>query len=367
MKKNILILTHDWGGGTERFLNDYISSLVLYNVHILRPEIINNELVYIFTDMQTGKKSGYIYNHLLSAEDLVEKVRELKIDEIFINHLITFDLGLIVQFIITTELPFTFFLHDYHCICHNFRLTCGQKYCKDLKNNICNKPFSEGDNINVYQHVWRILLEKAENIISPSSYAAEIFRKNYPGIPIQVKPHNIMLPLSYTFDECNIKMQEKLNIVFLGTMDKDKGLDYIIKIDDYVSKNHLPINVILLGEINADKKKRKLNNIKITGKYKAEDVSILLRDLKTSLVGVLSTWAETYCYTASEAILSGYPVLSFDIGAHADRIKKYNCGWILPLEYDNALFDWLEYIVTPQGRENIIKKSRNTRLFINGT
>ena len=66
MKKNILILTHDWGGGTERFLNDYISSLVLYNVHILRPEIINNELVYIFTDMQTGKKSGYIYNHLLS-------------------------------------------------------------------------------------------------------------------------------------------------------------------------------------------------------------------------------------------------------------------------------------------------------------
>ena len=66
-----------------------------------------------------------------------------------------------VRFILGTELPFTFFMHDYSCVCHNYKLICEQKYCKDLKNPICNEYFSGGADINLYQHVWHTLLKKS--------------------------------------------------------------------------------------------------------------------------------------------------------------------------------------------------------------
>ena len=48
------------------------------------------------------------------------------------------------------------------------------------------------------------------------------------------------------------------------------------------------------------------------------------------LVCNLSIWPETYSYTLTETIACGVPVLSYDIGAVGERIKKYGFGWILP-------------------------------------
>lgn len=58
-----------------------------------------------------------------------------------------------------------------------------------------------------------------------------------------------MLPLYCTFDEHNVKMEKELNIVFPGNISKEKGLDYIIKMNNYIHQNNLPINLIILGEI----------------------------------------------------------------------------------------------------------------------
>ena len=41
-------------------------------------------------------------------------------------------------------------------------------------------------------------------------------------------------------------------------------------------------------------------------------------------------WPETYSYTVNEAVSAGIPILSLDMGAGAERVKKYNLGWVLP-------------------------------------
>lgn len=76
----MLILTHNMGGGTEAFLEYYISDLDRYNLYILGPEVIDNKLVYVFININTGKKSGYLYSELLIEEDLIVTARELKIE-----------------------------------------------------------------------------------------------------------------------------------------------------------------------------------------------------------------------------------------------------------------------------------------------
>ena len=59
---------------------------------------------------------------------------------------------------------------------------------------------------------------------------------------------------------------------------------------------------------------------------------MLLSENKIDLICFFQKWPETYSYTINEAINSGIPVLSFDIGAGAERIKKYNFGWTISLD-----------------------------------
>lgn len=42
-----------------------------------------------------------------------------------------------------------------------------------------------------------------------------------------------------------------------------------------------------------------------------------------------SIWPETFSYTTSEAILLGYPVVCFDLGAPAERIRAFDCGMVV--------------------------------------
>ena len=109
----------------------------------------------------------------------------------------------------------------------------------------------------------------------------------------------------------------------------------------------------------------------IVGQYDNAKTSALLAEHETAIVATLSNWYETYCYTASEAILSGYPVLSMNVGAHAMRIRKHDCGWLLPITDKDrgvgALKKFLWFIVTPEGRKKIVSKAANTANFINGT
>ena len=42
-------------------------------------------------------------------------------------------------------------------------------------------------------------------------------------------------------------------------------------------------------------------------------------------------WPETWCYALSELWMAGLPVLAFDHGAPAERIRRAARGWLVPL------------------------------------
>ena len=64
-----------------------------------------------------------------------------------------------------------------------------------------------------------------------------------------------------------------------------------------------------------------------------------------SIVLIPSICFETYSYTTSEAIYSGYPVISFNIGAPAERIKRYGCGWVINEMSSSAILSLLEKLL----------------------
>lgn len=50
------------------------------------------------------------------------------------------------------------------------------------------------------------------------------------------------------------------------------------------------------------------------------------------MICIMPTWAETFCYTVSEAWLCGIPVVGADIGAVGERIRQTGAGWVVDVD-----------------------------------
>ena len=76
--------------------------------------------------------------------------------------------------------------------------------------------------------------------------------------------------------------------------------------------------------------------VTVTGRYLEENAQNTLANLSPHVVWLPSVWPETYSYTLSIALLADLPVMAFDIGAIARRIResRYNAGHCLfPLDF----------------------------------
>ena len=372
--QNILILTTRWeGGGSNVFLDYRVQSMY------------GGKGVYILTQSDDADRHFVIGNYRkpdekisipADAAALTSTVKRLGITRLFVNNFVTFNIMFITNWVAKVGLPFEYFIHDYLCVCPNYILDCFCRFCAESRTNeYCRHHIQKyiGAEISIEQ--WRgvfgRLLSRAEHIYAPSTYAANLVKKYQPSLNIDVQPHKISLPLTRTF-RAEFASRDRLRIVFPGFMRREKGEAYLLIANQFIRENNLPIELIVLGEYRNDiKNLGTKDGLVIVGQYDNAKTSALLAEYETALVATLSNWYETYCYTASEAILSGYPVLSMNVGAHAMRIRKHDCGWLLPITDKDrgvgALKKFLRFIVTPEGRKKIVSKAANTANFINGT
>ncbi|CAO3437871.1 glycosyltransferase [Azospirillum palustre] len=63
------------------------------------------------------------------------------------------------------------------------------------------------------------------------------------------------------------------------------------------------------------------------GSYQQDEVLSKIGEIGPDFVLLLSTWAETYCHTLSEAWAAGIPVIGSRLGAIGARIEEHGGGW----------------------------------------
>ena len=371
VKENILILTLIWDfGGSKIFLKQNVNTF-FKNKNMFILEQYGNK--FVITDLT---KSNTVYQINANTNELSKLTQALNIKSIFVNHLITFDLQLMMNWILNSGLPFECFLHDYFCLCANYNIDCFMKFCSENKSNlICRKYFADPrvrlPNVSLenWRSVFHQFLSKAKKIYTPSEYTANIIKNFYPDLDIEPRPHYLSLPLKRTFKE-KFAQREKIRIVFLGHIFKNKGEEYLLCANEFVRQNNLPIEFLVVGIYDDDVHVGSKEGIIFLGKYDNEKISEILSELETAIVATMSALFETYCYTASEAILSGYPVLALNMGAHSLRISKHDCGWLIPINSPSRGLEefknFLKFIITDEGRQQILLKAKNTKKFKNG-
>lgn len=120
---------------------------------------------------------------------------------------------------------------------------------------------------------------------------------------------------------------KKFNVAFLGGLVPAKGSQLAFEM---ISKEKNHVNWYILGNMNdKDLQNLKQDNLINAGGYDRDELPELLKEYRIDLVCILSIWPETFCYTISEALICGVPVLVSDIGAMGERMRLNECGWLI--------------------------------------
>ncbi len=341
-RKNILVLIHDWTnltGGTTLHVMDIVNNLRnKFNFHILYPQPENYVLKSYFEDYEdeillknVNRISEFSKYNNKYKEMLEDIVLAMNIDFVHIQHMIGhfFD---IVDVCEKYKINKIITLHDFYCLCPNYNLLyCNDKFCLNMNKPDHSKCLKElnGLNNNIipsWREDWYSFLKRMDTIIVPSNNTKNYILKQYKELDISVIEHGVDISKNYE----NIIIDKKFNVAYIGCVLKHKG-GFIFRdlVKQSKSKNikyHI-FGLDMIGGLDFKKK-----NFKFHGKYDRDKLNELLIKNNINLICFFQIWPETYSYTLNEAISAGIPVLSFDMGAGAEKVRKNKLGWVIPVD-----------------------------------
>ena len=346
----LVYFDHNIGGGATGYLEKEVDKNIFYvhNVIIIRYDKIRN--MYIFNYKYKSYNIEYCF---MEFDDIINILNELKIKNIYINELVTYPniydiLGKLAELKNEKNISITMFLHDFFSICPTINLLDDKGcYCnipnivkceKCMKNNELNTFFNY-ESMKKWRENWAVFLNQCDNIISFSDSSKMLLQKSYGLFPnISVIPHYVdyILPLNREYKSTN-----SLNIGLIGTLSYHKGINIVKQMLKLIEKLDLDINIILIGSTVETIKHK---NFKQTGKYSTDIISKLVIGNDIDLFFIASIWPETFSYTTQEVINMDLPIVSFDLGAQGERIKKYSKGMVIDnFDAKNVLFSIIEF------------------------
>ena len=251
-------------------------------------------------------------------------------------------------------------LHDMYMLCPSINLVFKDKYCLINENRDCKKCLHDryGLNNNITNN-WKKtsyrVLQKFDKIIVPSQNTKDMYLKQYPGLDIDVIEHGVNLIKHIPKREVTKKDNKFKDIAFVGVMVPHKG-SKILK--DLIKNKEGNIRIHLFGKAFEKSLMKNKSNYIYHGEYKREKLPELLVKNNIKLVCIFSTVPETYSYTLTETLMAKTPVVSFDIGAVPERIKKDDLGWVLPLDSSiKQIYTKIEEILSNKEEYEIKKQN----------
>ena len=183
--------------------------------------------------------------------------------------------------------------------------------------------------------------ELANYILVPSQFAKKSFEK-YGITKTVVAEYGIDLSNFHPIKD--IKKDPKyFDIIFIGQVSTQKGLHYLIEAFNKFKNPNKRLHIF--GQHTLDKEFfiNKLNNDKIYYHGKV-DHRQLKYFINKSDVFVLASLQEGYATVVSQAMACGCPVIVSENTGLAEYVRKYQCGFVVPIRDSNAILEKLELL-----------------------
>lgn len=328
--RSVLIVSHVRGGGTEQHVREEIERLTERGISVYR--------------MSTGEAGGTRVRHSHSqgaelpnldacdlrddADRIVELWRDLRIGEVHLHHLADFGAdaaALMFDLLGRAALPWRVVVHDYASICPRMTLTYGSgAYCGEPDEAGCawclRQMGSETgtEDILGWRQAYRMLFHGAAEVTVPDEDVSDRLRRYFPEARFNVRPHET-ISVAQSGPPAPLGGRN-LRVAVLGAISTIKGFETLLACARDARSRELAIEFTVIGFTKDDPAARRAG-IRISGEYNTETFGKYMRDCEPDVIFFPGVCPETYSYTLSRAFEHGRPIMAFDIGAIARRLR----------------------------------------------
>jgi hypothetical protein len=172
-------------------------------------------------------------------------------------------------------------------------------------------------------------LRGARRVLAPTRDTAMRLQAHFGDLAVEVRGHGpprTQMPLPP-----RTASDERIRVALIGAIGGHKGYKILLACAQDARARRLPLDFVVIGYTENDAPLLKTGRVSITGRYTEAEAPHLLRREKPDVAWFPSVWPETWCYALDHALNLGLPVLAFDLGAIAERLRAAGLGELLPL------------------------------------
>lgn len=341
-----LVIDHNLGGGANKFRQQLEMKLAGDGIFVCLLSFNILSLSYTLQFSIKGKNSTF---NIGRAENIEEILDAIAPQSIYLNNLVSFPgakdvLAIVTQYTKSKSAELFAYIHDYHSVCpSHFLLDHKGVYCgvpdlsrcaECLPNN--SQPlvaiYNESD-IESWRSAWDEAFEAAKEVIFFSQASLDIVKKAHPDLPTaktHLRPHVVKLAGNAPRLESG---KGKIVIGVVGQLGYHKGSEVVMSLFERIATREPDIELVVIGTLEG------VSSVRQTGAYDAANFAATIEKSGANVFLFPSIWPETFSYVVQELIEMNLPVACFDLGAPAERVRKYNRGLVIPDMKDETILE----------------------------
>lgn len=327
-EQSLVIFTQNSGGGTKTFVNNYILNRSEKNVFVIFPlSTVKKTKRFVIEEYHQNIRFTILPKDLPNFFNSLQNVSELLINSLVECRDVFGILDILTNYIERNKINTILMFHEFFPLCPNYTLTRNYNYCglNCIKNNC---PDAKKYNIDEWRKKWTKLLSIVNEVRTFDESIKIMVQKIYPELNnLTVVPHKL---IHFSADKIINFDSSEMRIGVLGKISKIKGKLFLKGFLQYLRfKNQ---KIYLFGNSFLFSK-----NLIHTGMYNSENLREKLIEYKINVVLFTSICPETFSYVISELIELNMPIVCFDLGAQANRVRQYERGLISKsMDYDEV-------------------------------
>jgi len=334
-----LVVDHKLGGGSNIFREKLVKQLLTSGQTSVLLVLYSREDKRIECHVHDSN-SICLRHHPSSLDALIRLLAPLAFDEIIVNDLVSWPnpvamMPLLCNLKNRTAAKLTIYFHEYFLLCPSWTLLnhldqfCGLPDLKACDHCLSNHTDRWVTDVGITRmSIWReacgALLASADKIVCFSQCTATFIEKCYPAgdFRVAVIPHAL---LYVPIDLPKPDYANPLRIGVLGNIGFHKGERIVEELSGLISERGIDAHIVVIGRYSRPSR----DNITVLGKYDREDLARLIDGHGINIFLFPSIWPETFSFVCAEIMALRMPLVAFNLGAPAERIRGYEFGLLV--------------------------------------
>jgi GT2 family glycosyltransferase len=271
--------------------------------------------------------------------ELTALLAGLTLERIEIHHFLDLDPA-VIDALRALGVPYDVMIHDYAWVCPRITMIDGSgRYCREPPVSVCESCVRRNGSrlpkslsvaaLRARSTGW---LRHASSVHAPSTDTAARVSRYFPGLDIRVRPHTPHTSSPYPTLTApagarpSSRNSRRLRVALIGAIGGHKGYRILLECARDAAARRLPLEFVVIGYTENDRRLLRSGRVEVTGRYVDEEAPHLLRREQPDLLFLPSVWPETWCYALDHALRTSLPIVAFDIGAMAERLRAVGEG-----------------------------------------